>query len=113
MSVIMTMRMKGDPSALEKVAGDDPERIRGIVEKAREHGLIAHRFYGSDDGQIMIIDEWPDPQSFQAFFEQMQPEIGPLMEEVGVSGEPEVKFWRKLETRDEVGWTEQTASAAS
>jgi|SRR5947209_12367884 len=104
MSVIMTMRMKGDPSALEKVAGDDPERIRGIVEKAREHGLIAHRFYGSDDGQIMVVDEWPDAESFQKFFEAASGDIQPLMQEVGVDEQPQIVFWRALESHDEYGW---------
>lgn len=69
MSVIMTLRVKGDPEKLESIAAKDPDRIHGIADKAKEHGVIAHRFYGSDDGQIMVVDEWPDPRSFQAFFE--------------------------------------------
>ena len=46
----------------------------------------------------------PDAESFQRFFEQMRPEIEPMMREVGVTGEPEITFWRKLDTHDEVGW---------
>ena len=53
----------------------------------------------------MVVDEWPDAQSFQSFFEQEQSRIQPLMQEAGVSSEPEVTFWRKLETGDEVGWS--------
>ena len=102
MSVIMTMRVKGDPNKLEQYAADG--KLREIADEAEKHGVIAHRFYGSDDGQIIVIDEWPDPQSFQAFFEEQQDRIQPLMQEVGVSGEPEITFWRKLETRDEIGW---------
>ena len=52
----------------------------------------------------MVVDEWPDPESFLRFFEAMGSEIGPLMREVGVVAEPEVTFWRKLDTRDDVGW---------
>ena len=33
----------------------------------------------------------------------MGPQIGPLMQEVG-AGEPEILYWRKLATGDEVGW---------
>jgi hypothetical protein len=106
MSVIMTLRAKGDPQALERRAAENPDQIRAIADRAKEHGLIAHRFYGSDDGQLMVIDEWPDPQSFQAFFEEMRSEIDPLMSEAGVTSEPEVTFWRKLETHDEVGWSD-------
>lgn len=52
----------------------------------------------------MVVDEWPDPESFQRFFEEMRAEIEPMMAEVGVTGGPEVTFWRKLETHDDVGW---------
>lgn len=104
MSVIMTLRMKGDPKRLEEIAGQDPDRVRSIVDGAKEHGVLAHRFYGSNDGQIMVIDEWPDEQSFQAFFAEQAPSIQPLMQDTGVEGEPEVTFWHKLETHDEVGW---------
>ena len=103
MSVIMTLRVKGDPKKLEERAGQNPDAMRGIAERAKDHGLVAHRFYGSDDGQIMVVDEWPDPQSFQTFFEAARQEIEPMMQEVS-SGEPEITFWTKLETHDDVGW---------
>jgi hypothetical protein len=101
-SVIMTFRVSGDPDKLEQLAAEKSDVLRGISERAKEHGLIAHRFYGTD-GQIMVVDEWPDPGSFQRFFEQERPTIEPMMHEVA-TGEPEITFWRKLETHDEVGW---------
>ena len=104
MPIIMTLRAKGDPSKMEQAASSDPDRMRSIADQAKEHGLIAHRFYGSEDGQIMVVDEWPDAQSFQSFFEAEQSRIQPLMQEAGISSEPEVTFWRKLETGDDVGW---------
>jgi hypothetical protein len=104
MSVIMTMYGTGDPAALERHAAENAESMRSIADRAKEHGLIAHRFYGSDDGKILVVDEWPDPQSFQRFFEQMRPEIEPMMRASGFTGEPQVSFWRKLETGDDVGW---------
>jgi quinol monooxygenase YgiN len=102
MSVIMTLRVSGDPDKLERLAAEQADVIRGISERARAAGAIAHRFYGSE-GQIMVVDEWPDPESFQRFFEAEQEAIGPLMEQVATS-EPEITFWRKLETGDDVGW---------
>lgn len=104
MSVLMTLRINGDPAAMEKRAAADPDSIRAIADDAKNHGLIAHRFYGSDDGQIMVIDEWPDPESFQRFFAANQERIGPMMAEVGATAEPEVTFWRELDTHDQVGW---------
>jgi hypothetical protein len=100
----MTMRGAGDASALEQRAAEKPDEMRAIADRAKEHGLIAHRFYGSEDGQIMVIDEWPDAESFQQFWESTRSEIEPLMSGIGMTGEPEVNFWRKLESRDEVGW---------
>ncbi|HZD86540.1 MAG TPA: hypothetical protein VE088_00875 [Gaiellaceae bacterium] len=107
MSVIMTLQMHGDPDRLEAFAAENQDSIRGISDKAKEHGLTAHRFYGSDDGQIMVVDEWPDVQSFQRFFEEMAPTIGPMFEAVGVTEEPRPTFWRKLDTHDEVGWEDR------
>jgi hypothetical protein len=78
-----------------------PDRMRSILEAA-QHRLIAHRFYGSE-GKVMVIDEWPDEASFQTFFSEMEPEIGPMMQEVA-TGEPEFTFWHKLDTGDDFGW---------
>jgi hypothetical protein len=103
MSVIMTFVVTGDPDELERRAAENPGAMRSIADRAKENGLIAHRFYGAD-GKIMVVDEWPDSGSFQRFFEQMRPEIEPMMAAVGVTGEPEITFWRKLDTHDEVGW---------
>jgi hypothetical protein len=104
MSVIMVLRARGDANELERRAAENPERMQAIMEKAKAHGLIGHRFFGTDDGQIMVADEWPDPESFQAFWQEMQSEIEPLMRDAGVTEEPEVTFWRRLETHDEFGW---------
>jgi len=103
MSVIMTLVANGDPDELERRAAQNPEGLHPILERAKANGLIAHRFYGAE-GKIMVVDEWPDPQSFQRFYEEMGSEIEPLMREVGVTSEPEVTFWRKLETHDDYGW---------
>jgi hypothetical protein len=102
MSVIMTLRVQGDPAKLEQLARDNPDTLRALAERGRAAGVIAHRFYGSE-GQIAVIDEWPDVDSFQRFFESERETIEPMMREVATS-EPEITFWHKLETGDEVGW---------
>ena len=104
MSVLMMLLVKGDPQKLEEHAAGDPAATRAVVESAKGHGLIAHRFYGSDDGQIMVIDEWPDEPSFLSFFEENSGRIGPMMQAAGVTSDPQPTFWRKLETHDEYGW---------
>jgi quinol monooxygenase YgiN len=102
-SVIVTVTVAGNPGLLEAHAEAHPEAMRAIADRAARHGVIAHRFYGAD-GRIMLIDEWPDEQSFQAFFAEGGPEIETIMAAAAISSEPEVAFWRKLETRDEIGW---------
>ena len=103
MSVIVTLNFNGDPAQMEAQAAAEPDRIRAIVDQAKEHGLIAHRFYGSN-GRILVVDEWPDEPSFRSFFSAAAGDIEPMMGAAGVTSEPEVTFWRKLETNDEVGW---------
>lgn len=103
MSVIVTLRVSGDPTRFEEVLasrGDAVERIMGV---AKSHGLIAHRWYGGD-GESMAVDEWPDADSFQAFMEEAQADIRPIMEAAGATSEPSIGVWRKLETKDQVGW---------
>ena len=100
MSVIVTLWMQGDPAALEKYAAENPEQMRGIVDHAAEHGVIAHRFYGSD-GQILVVDEWPDEESFTSFFGHMHDQIRPLMQAAGVTSEPQDVFWKDLQTKDD------------
>jgi hypothetical protein len=51
----------------------------------------------------MVVDEWPSAESFQQFYAAEEAAIGPLMAELG-AGQPEITFWRKLETGDDVGW---------
>jgi quinol monooxygenase YgiN len=105
MSVIMALRLQGDPKKLEEFAAANPDTMEGIRNRAVERGLIAHRFFGSADGnEILVVDEWPDPESFQRFFEDQRGEIEPMMQAVGAESEPAVSFWHKLETHDEVGW---------
>jgi heme-degrading monooxygenase HmoA len=101
-SVIMTLRFTGDPDKLEQIAAEQGDMLRGISARAQERGVIAHRFYASGD-QIMVVDEWPDEQSFQTFFAAEEENIGPMMAQVATS-EPEITFWRTLETGDAIGW---------
>lgn len=101
--MLVTISMRGDAKMLEQIAADDPSRMRAIADRGQGDGAIMHRFYASDDGEVMVIDEWPDIESFTGFFESMQSEIGPLMQEAGVTGEPAIRFWRKLETGDDIG----------
>jgi hypothetical protein len=101
MSVLVTVRVQGDPAKLEEYAAANREKMAEISGRGRAAGAISHRFYGSEDGTIIAIDEWASPESFQGFFEA-DPDIPQVMQAVGVTSQPEVTFWRKLETYDEL-----------
>ena len=104
MSVLMALVVDGDSRKLEEHAASDRAGMQSILDAAKQHGLIAHRFYGSDDGQIMVVDEWPDEQSFRSFFEENSGSIMPLFQAAGTTSEPQPKFWRELESNDAYGW---------
>jgi hypothetical protein len=105
MSVIMTLELGGDPKGLEQFANTNRDKMQAVLDAAKRHGLIAHRFYGSDDGgKLMVLDEWPDRQSFESFFQEQESQIRPMMEAAGATTEPEASFWQQLATHDEFGW---------
>jgi hypothetical protein len=97
MSVLMTLRVSGDPKGVEAT---DPELMRTIADRAREHGVIRHRFYGSDD-EVLVVDEWPDETSFQAFYDA-SPDIKTIMDGAGVTSAPKIEFWRPLDVDDTI-----------
>jgi heme-degrading monooxygenase HmoA len=99
MSVLVTLRAQADVARFEKLAADDPAVFEGILRRAKERGLISHRFWASDT-EILVVDEWPSEAAFNGFF-QTTPEIQELMQRAGVDGPPQVSFWRPAETRDE------------
>jgi len=98
MSVLMTMRVHGDPKSVEH---EDKALMKSIAERGKEHGVISHHFYGSDD-EVLVIDEWPDEESFQRFFEAT-PEIQGIVQRAGATAAPDVMFWHHLETGDDIG----------
>ena len=101
MSVLMTLRVTGDAKALEHLAEVDPEAFSRVSAAGAAMGATFHRFYATDD-QILVIDEWPDEETFHRFFDS-QPEIPKIMAEAGVSTAPEITFYRKLELGDDIG----------
>ena len=104
MSVIMVLQMDGDPAKFEEYGAANPEKMAGIRDRAVEKGLIAHRFFADDNGHVLVVDEWPDRESFESFFGEVHSEIGAMMQEVGVTSEPQPQYLRVLDTHDKYGW---------
>jgi heme-degrading monooxygenase HmoA len=100
MSVIVMLRAKADPERLREVINSDRSRAEAIDARAKEHGAIHHRFIGSvEGGEVIVLDEWESPEAFQRFFEA-SPDIAQMMQEIGVTSEPEITFWNELDTID-------------
>jgi hypothetical protein len=100
MTVLMTLRVAADAQKLTAYARSHQDELLAIIEKAKGHGVISHKFYGSAD-EVLVVDEWPDEASFQAFFGE-SPEIQNILVGADARGEPVVTFWTKLDTGDEV-----------
>jgi heme-degrading monooxygenase HmoA len=100
MSVMMGLRVKVDPARFEEVATGNSERLKQISERAKQEGCMHHRFFANEaGGEILVVDEWPDAESFQRFFESTS-EVGEMMAEAGVNERPNPVFWRELDTPD-------------
>ena len=100
MAVMIVLRVPGNPSDLEKyAAGPGGDVMRRIAEAGKAAGAIRHTFAGGDN-EILVIDEWPDEQSFQTFFAG-QPEIADVMRGAGAQGPPVTTVYRKLDTPDQ------------
>jgi hypothetical protein len=100
MSVMMGLRITGDPARIEQALNSDPERLKRIGQRARDAGCIHHRFFANEaGGEVLVVDEWPDAASFLRFFEDGT-DIGEMMGEAGVTERPTPVFWRELDTAD-------------
>ena len=61
MSVMMGLRIIGDPARIEQALNSDPERLKRIGQRARDAGCIHHRFFANEaGGEVLVVDEWPD-----------------------------------------------------
>ena len=100
MSSLVIIRMNADRDAFERVAAGNEDTLRSVSEAGKAAGAIHHAFYAGADGSTIVVDEWPDAESFQQFFAAEQERIGPLMAEAGVQGPPEIEFYDKVDTVD-------------
>ena len=101
MSVLMILRIPVDPAEMRRAAAENQELLNGISGRARERGAIHHDFY-EGDGEVIVVDEWDAPESFQGFFEAEGANIGQLMQAANAKGEPgPPSFHQKMSLGDE------------
>ena len=84
MATVMQMRWEGVTEeqyeqAREKVGWD-----RDVPDGARLH--VA----GFADGGLNVLDVWESPEAFGTFSEQR---LAPAVQEIGIQGQPDVRFY--------------------
>lgn len=100
MSVMMGLRIAVEVAAFEQMVAENQETLKAVEARSKEMGAIHHRFYGNLDGsEVLVVDEWPDPDSFGAFM-QASPEIAEMFGKAGARAEPQPVFWRELDAGD-------------
>jgi hypothetical protein len=100
MSVIVILRIPGNPADLEAyAAGPGGDVMRRIAEAGKAAGAIRHSF-GGGDNEVVVVDEWPDAEGFNSFFANER-EIADVMRDGGAKGAPEITVYRKLNTPDQ------------
>ena len=87
MSVIVVGKLHADPARIQKLWKDRAEDFKGVRKEAEAAGALHHR-WGIGDGFVVLIDEWPDAESFETFFHG-NATIPSLMQEAGVQAPPE------------------------
>jgi len=99
MSVLVLLKISGNPDDLERYAkGPGAEVMRRIGEAGKAAGAKSHLFAGGDN-EVLVVDEWPDEQTFQTFFAG-QAEIADVMRDGGAQGPPQISVYRMLDTPD-------------
>jgi heme-degrading monooxygenase HmoA len=101
-SVLMLMRAQGNGKELESFAHKNPQIVKKIAERAREHGVERHRFFSTDD-ELLVVDEWPSAEAFQRFFDENSADINDMMAKIGVTSQPSITFADYVGTGDDIG----------
>jgi hypothetical protein len=99
MSVMIAIKFPVSADVMEKVVNDHRETMMSIIEDGKSYGAIHHQFAADPDGAAMVVDEWPDEESFHRFFGQ-QDDIKKVMAAAGVASEPTITVYRIMDTAD-------------
>lgn len=100
MSVLMVLQVPVTGDGMRRVAEEHGELLKEVAERGKAAGAIHHDFYAADD-HCIVVDEWPDADSFHAFFDAQGNDIGQLMAAAGATGAPgEPQFYERLSLGD-------------
>jgi len=98
-SVYVSLRVKADPDKLESYAQENRDFLVGISDRAKGLGCLHHTF-ASENGDVIVMDEWESREAFEKFFNDAD-DVRQVMQEMGVQSEPDIHFYKKLDTGDD------------
>ena len=98
MSVLVTMKVKGDTEQFRRWLETDADRLRELAKTAQAAWCLHHRF-GVGDGYVSVIDEWETPEAFQTFISS--DEIAAAMRDAGAQAAPEVDITEAVASADQ------------
>lgn len=99
MSVVVVTRFNvANVDVAIKSLHDQSALLENISADAKAQGAQHHRFV-QDGKQLVVIDEWDKPESFQKFF-QDNAKIARVTENAGVQGPPTSEFYETVESAD-------------
>jgi hypothetical protein len=99
MSVIVIGRLAADPATMKKLWADRAADFVSVAAEAKAAGALHHRWALGEDN-VVLVDEWPDAESFQKFFSS-NTTIPALMQSGGVQGIPEFEIMEAADAPDE------------
>lgn len=98
MSVLVTVRMNGDPESFRNFVETQGDALSAISEDARGKGCLHHR-HALCDGYVLVVDEWASAEAFQEFFAGNEA-IESVMSGFDVQGDPEISIGEALDSTD-------------
>jgi hypothetical protein len=100
MSVLVTVKVKGDTDAFVDAVKNRGDEFAAISERSKTVGAIHHRF-GIGDGYVLVVDEWETAEQFEQFFSD--PELQAFIGTVGgdTSSPPDITVTEAIESADQ------------
>jgi hypothetical protein len=100
-SVVVTIEFPGvQVDKWVEAAQQQVERFKRIAEDGRSQGAIHHLFAATEDGTIVVVDEWDSHENLQRFFANQEEIKGFMSEFFPDAGQPIIRSYRVLDTAD-------------
>jgi hypothetical protein len=100
MNVIVMTHMPVQVADFERVVKEQADTLVAVSAEGKAAGAIHHMFVEDANGQIMVIDEWDNEDSFHQFFDN-QKDIPAMMGAAGLAGAPTTTAYRIIDTPDQ------------